>query len=196
MLDSMIKNPRPTRAEATDVANAVLDGSDAVMLSGETANGDWPEEAVLTMARICRSAEGQIDHRDYFMKLRSMCVPPQPLPESIASTAVKSAWDLGAPLIVVVTETGRTARLVSKYRPSCPILCITNQPKTANTCILSRGTIPYVVAAMHNTEDIAREAINVAKASGLCKAGDLIPMVFGRREGVAGSINALKIVTV
>mmetsp|Transcript_15035 Transcript_15035/g.25857 ORF Transcript_15035/g.25857 Transcript_15035/m.25857 type:complete len:556 (+) Transcript_15035:19-1686(+) len=196
MLDSMIKNPRPTRAEATDVFNAVVDGSDAVMLSGETANGDWPIEAVQTMARICRSAEGQLDHREYFMKLRSALVPPQPLPESLASTAVKSAWDLHAPLIVVVTESGATARLVSKYRPHCPILTITDKPKTANIAILSRGTVPYVVQRMFGTEEIAREAINMALQSRMCTKGDLIPVLFGRREGVSGSINAMKIVTV
>jgi len=196
MLDSMIKNPRPTRAEATDVANAVLDGSDAVMLSGETANGDWPVEAVQTMARICRSAEAQVDHRAYFMQLRANCVPPVPLPESLASTAVKSAWDLNAPLIVVVTETGSTARLVSKYRPHCSILTITNKPKTANISILSRGTVPYLVGRMHDTNEITTSAIMLARKAGMCQPGDSIPVVFGRHEGVAGSINAMRIVTV
>jgi pyruvate kinase len=196
MLESMIQNPRPTRAEATDVANAVLDGSDAVMLSGETANGAWPIEAIQTMARICRAAEAQVDHREYFMKLRSGLVPPIPLPESIASTAVKTAWDLNAPLIVVVTETGSTARLVSKYRPHCAILTITDKPKTANVSILSRGTVPYLVEQMLNTEELTRKAIAVAQDAGLCKAGQMIPVVFGRREGVAGTINSLKIVTV
>jgi len=195
MLESMIINPRPTRAEATDVANAVLDGSDAVMLSGETANGSWPIEAVQTMARICRSAEAQIDHRDYFMKLRSMMTPPQSLPESLASAAVKTAWDLSAPLIVVVTETGTTARLVSKYRPHCPILTITDKPKTVKVCILSRGTIPYLVELMQGTEQICLDAISLARDSGLCKTGDLVPIVFGRREGVSGSINSMKIIS-
>eukprot|EP01108_Squamamoeba_japonica_P004415 TRINITY_DN3490_c0_g1_i2.p1 TRINITY_DN3490_c0_g1~~TRINITY_DN3490_c0_g1_i2.p1 ORF type:complete len:551 (+),score=261.78 TRINITY_DN3490_c0_g1_i2:61-1653(+) len=196
MLDSMIKNPRPTRAEATDVANAVLDGSDAVMLSGETANGDWPVESVQTMARICRSAEALVDHRAYFMQLRSEVVPPVPLPESFASTAVKSAWDLNAPLIVVVTETGSTARLVSKYRPHCSILTITSSPKTANVSILSRGTVPCLVARVHDTDEVTSRAIALARSAGMCKPGQTIPVVYGRREGVSGSINAMKLVTV
>jgi pyruvate kinase len=196
MLESMIQNPRPTRAEATDVANAVLDGSDAVMLSGETANGAWPIEAIQTMARICRAAEAQIDHREYFMKLRAGLVPPIPLPESIASTAVKTAWDLNAPLIVVVTETGSTARLVSKYRPHCPILTITDKPKTANVSILSRGTMPFLADQMLNTSDLTSKALRMAVEAGLCHAGQMVPVVYGRREGVAGSINSLKIVTI
>mmetsp|Transcript_12870 Transcript_12870/g.40646 ORF Transcript_12870/g.40646 Transcript_12870/m.40646 type:complete len:505 (-) Transcript_12870:69-1583(-) len=196
MLDSMITNPRPTRAEATDVANAVLDGSDCVMLSGETANGAWPTQAVEMMARICASAEAQVDHRDHYRKLRASFAPPVPLPEAMASSAVKTAWDLNAPLIVVVTSTGRTARLVSKYRPSCPILAITDVPKTAHTVVLSRGTIPYITNRIYGTEEVTQRAIQKAMEFGLCKPGDWVPLVFGRMEGVAGSINAMKIVQV
>jgi pyruvate kinase len=121
MLESMIQNPRPTRAEATDVANAVYDGTDCVMLSGETANGKYPLEAISTMAKICLEAEKQIDYRQLYTNLRKYVINKQrglsmSVPESIASSAVKTAWDLNAALIVVLSDSGDTVRFVSKYR--------------------------------------------------------------------------------
>lgn len=124
MLESMIKSPRPTRAEATDVANAVLDGTDAVMLSGETANGINPEVAVGIMASICREAEQAIDYATLFRDLvRNVPMPMSPQ-ESLASSAVRTANKIRAALIVVLTRGGSTARLVAKYRPSVPILSV------------------------------------------------------------------------
>mmetsp|Transcript_2941 Transcript_2941/g.6960 ORF Transcript_2941/g.6960 Transcript_2941/m.6960 type:complete len:550 (-) Transcript_2941:55-1704(-) len=196
MLDSMIQNPRPTRAEATDVFNAVLDGSDCVMLSGETASGRFPVEAVRMMARICRAAENEIDHREYFMALRRRMRPPVSLSESMASSAVKSAWDLRAPLIVVVTETGHTARLVSKYRPHTPILTITTSYKTAHKVLLSRGTVPYLTESITGTEQVIARAVDKALSSGLVARGQYVPVVFGHIEAVAGGTNAMKIVKV
>ena len=120
MLDSMIKNPRPTRAECTDVANAVLDGTDGVMLSGETASGDYPLDAVLMMARVCVEAESIMNHRHLYYgvigsvhKELSRILPMQ---EAVASSAVKTAMDIDAPCIIVCSETGNSARLVAKYR--------------------------------------------------------------------------------
>lgn len=124
MLESMIKSPRPTRAEATDVANAVLDGTDCVMLSGETANGSYPEIAVKIMSRICQEAEASLDYTSLFKELmKNVPMPMSPL-ESLASSAVRTANKVRAALIVVLTRGGSTAKLVAKYRPSVPILSV------------------------------------------------------------------------
>lgn len=124
MLESMIKSPRPTRAEATDVANAVLDGTDCVMLSGETANGLYPEIAVGIMSRICQEAEASVDYGSLFKDLmKNVPMPMSPL-ESLASSAVRTANKVRASLIVVLTRGGSTAKLVAKYRPSVPILSV------------------------------------------------------------------------
>ena len=124
MLESMIKNPRPTRAEATDVANAVLDGTDCVMLSGETAAGNFPVEAVKVMVKICREAESSLDYFQIFKRvMKPAALPMTPL-ESLASSAVRTAHKVRASLIVVLTRGGSTARLVSKYRPQVPILTV------------------------------------------------------------------------
>lgn len=122
MLESMIKAPRPTRAEASDVANAVLDGTDCVMLSGETANGDYPLNAVTIMAKICCEAEKMIDYKRLFQDLRIYTPQPFATSESIASAAVSTVLDLGLDLIIVITDTGKIARQVAKYRPPVPIL--------------------------------------------------------------------------
>jgi pyruvate kinase len=124
MLESMIKSPRPTRAEATDVANAVLDGTDCVMLSGETANGLYPDTAVAVMSRICQEAEASLDYAAIFKELmKSVPLPMSPL-ESLASSAVRTANKVRATLIIVLTRGGTTAKLVAKYRPYVPILSV------------------------------------------------------------------------
>lgn len=123
MLESMIKNPRPTRAEASDVANAVLDGTDCVMLSGETANGDYPFNAVNIMAKVCVEAEKMIDYKRLYNDLREFSPGPLITSESIAAAAVSTILDLNIDLVVVITDTGKIARYVAKYRPPVPILC-------------------------------------------------------------------------
>eukprot|EP01024_Parvocaulis_polyphysoides_P051335 TRINITY_DN504_c0_g2_i4.p1 TRINITY_DN504_c0_g2~~TRINITY_DN504_c0_g2_i4.p1 ORF type:complete len:198 (+),score=32.89 TRINITY_DN504_c0_g2_i4:95-688(+) len=124
MLESMIKNPRPTRAEATDVANAVLDGADCVMLSGESAAGDYPVEAVKVMTKICREAEASMDYYSLFKNiLKQVPLPMSPL-ESLASSAVRTAHKVHAALIIVLTRGGSTGRLVAKYKPSIPVLTV------------------------------------------------------------------------
>jgi len=124
MLESMIKSPRPTRAEATDVANAVLDGTDCVMLSGETAAGAYPEIVVQTMARICIEAESFIDYGHLFKRIMETAPMPMSPLESLASSAVSTARSVKAALILVLTKGGSTAKLVAKYRPSMPILSV------------------------------------------------------------------------
>ena len=128
MLESMCSNPRPTRAECTDVANAVLDGSDCVMLSGETAGGKYPVRAVQMMAHVCREAEMCINYSSVYLAVRGSTmeeVGAMNTPEAIASSAVKTAMDMNAKMLIVLTESGNTARLVAKYRPEQPILVLT-----------------------------------------------------------------------
>jgi pyruvate kinase len=198
MLESMIGNPRPTRAEATDVANAVLDGSDSVMLSGETASGEYPIEAVEYMARISKQAELVERVGEYpqlFEALRESTREPE-VPEAVASYAVRVANDLKASLIITITETGRTSRLVSKYRPRVPVMCVTNSLATANYLILFRSAFPMLVPSVKGTEHLLQEAMQKAKELGLCKSGSTVVCVAGIVEGVSGSTNSLRVLTV
>eukprot|EP01087_Luapelamoeba_hula_P005115 TRINITY_DN151_c1_g1_i1.p1 TRINITY_DN151_c1_g1~~TRINITY_DN151_c1_g1_i1.p1 ORF type:complete len:502 (-),score=76.22 TRINITY_DN151_c1_g1_i1:60-1565(-) len=196
MLESMVSNPRPTRAEATDVANAVFDGSDCVMLSGETAKGKYPVATVNIMSRISRQAEGDIDYRALYKRLRAAAVPPVPIPDTIASGAVKTQWDICARLIICLTESGNTARLVSKYRPSCPVLCVTSDERVARQLVLCRATVPFLVSSMKGTDRILRDAFEYAKSLHLIRNGDLVVLTSGNFEGVSGSTNVLRVVTV
>jgi pyruvate kinase len=196
MLESMIKNPRPTRAETTDVANAVFDGSDCVMLSGETAKGDYPIEAVTTMVRICREAERVLDYNSQFGALRQSLRRRGGLSvtETITSSAVKTAYDLESSIILCLTESGTTARMVSKYRPKCPIICVTSNESTARQLLIHRGTFPMVVGSMLGTESLIARSLGRATASNLCKKGDLVVLVSGMREGVSGSTNIMRVI--
>lgn len=195
MLDSMIKNPRPTRAETTDVANAVFDGSDCVMLSGETAKGAYPVEAVNTMAHICREAEEMLDYRYVFQSLRNHHRDaPMGVTETITSSAVKTAYDLKAALIVCLTETGNTARLLCKYRPVSPVICVSSNESTARQLLVYRGAFPMVVGSMVGTESLIARVLNRSKAAGFLKKGDFVVLVSGMREGVAGGANILRVI--
>nr|AIT70035.1 pyruvate kinase [Gloiopeltis furcata] len=195
MLDSMIKNPRPTRAETTDVANAVFDGSDCVMLSGETAKGDYPIEAVTTMVDICREAERMLDYQYVFRSLRSHHRETgMSVPETITSSAVKTAYDLSAAIIICLTETGNTARLICKYRPVSPVICVTSNETTARQLFLHRGAFPMVVGSMVGTESLIARVINRSKAAGFIQKGDFVVVISGMREGVSGGANILRVI--
>lgn len=140
MLDSMIKNPRPTRAEAGDVANAILDGTDAVMLSGESAKGKYPLEAVSIMATICERTDRVMNSRLEFNNDNRMRIT-----EAVCRGAVETAEKLDAPLIVVATQGGKSARAVRKYFPDATILALTTNEKTAHQLVLSKGVVPQLV---------------------------------------------------
>jgi len=201
MLESMIQNPRPTRAEATDVANAVLDGSDCVMLSGETASGEFPIEAVEYMARISEQAESVERAGDYpsmfeALKDASKHDTPNQVPEVVASYAVRAANDLKADLILTISETGKTSRLICKYRPRVPVLCVTNMAATANYLIYVRGAIPYLVDSVKGTERLITEALEKAKKQGLCHSGSLVVVCSGIVEGIPGNTNSLRVISV
>eukprot|EP01127_Copromyxa_protea_P005998 TRINITY_DN15803_c0_g1_i1.p1 TRINITY_DN15803_c0_g1~~TRINITY_DN15803_c0_g1_i1.p1 ORF type:complete len:503 (-),score=126.33 TRINITY_DN15803_c0_g1_i1:86-1594(-) len=197
MLESMIQYPRPTRAEATDVINAVYDGSDCVMLSGETAKGKFPTEAVSIMSKLARQAEINLDYRSMFRLIRNHSILNRdklvPVPESVASSAVKSAWDLNGPLIIVLSDSGNTVRFVSKYRPHSIILCITSCARTARQVLLSRSAFPLKVDSMSQTEKLIEQGIEYALQRGWVHSGDCVVTTAGVLEGVSGSTNLMRV---
>jgi len=194
MLESMIVHPRPTRAEATDVANAVMDGSDAVMLSGETAKGKYPVEAVQTMATICIGAEETLTYNDMYNTVRDSVLQmlgKVSVTETIASSAVKITNDIDAKMLITVTETGNTARLCSKYRPKPPIFAITQNKETARQLCLSWSVTPVLVGSVIGTESIIKRTIMEQKEEELLKTGDLVVTTAGRVEAQTGQTNSL-----
>ncbi|UTM56941.1 pyruvate kinase PykF [Photobacterium sp. CCB-ST2H9] len=175
MLDSMIKNPRPTRAEAGDVANAIMDGTDAVMLSGESAKGKYPIEAVTIMAQIC-------DRTDAAMRASLSARLDSPrlrITEAVCKGAVDTSEKLNAPLIVVATEAGKSARSVRKYFPTANILAVTTNPKTAAQLCLTKGVTPVVVDAIESTDAFYARGKALALETGLGAKGDIVVMVSG-----------------
>jgi pyruvate kinase len=137
-------NPRPTRAEVSDVANAVLDGADCVMLSGETAKGTYPIQAVQMMAETCLLAEASTSYPALFNELRAMAQRPTPTSETVAMAAVAAALEQNAGAIIVMSTSGNTARLVSKYKPPCPIIMVTRNEQTSRQVHLHRGVYPML----------------------------------------------------
>ncbi len=193
MLDSMIRNPRPTRAEASDVANAVLDGADVLMLSGETAAGKYPVESVETMSRIIAKAEEQLKEWQ-----RPFSVPsvPNSVPDAVSMAAVEIASKTDAKAIVSLTRSGITARMVSKYRPSCPVIGTTPSPKTLKELSLSWGVVP-LLSSSEGTEDEAIEgAVSSAMRRGLVSEGDLVVITAGMPLDVPGTTNMVRVHTI
>ena len=190
MLESMTKSPRPTRAEATDVANAVLDGTDCVMLSGETAAGAYPEIAVQTMAKICAEAENFINYGDLFKRTIETAPMLRSSLESLAASAVHTAHCMKATLILVISKGGNTAKLVAKYRPSVPIISLV-VPQTSDVIDLSwsviapirhshiyRGLVPELCPELAS-KDAIELVIQNAKGRALCKTGDSVVVLHG-----------------
>ncbi len=194
MLDSMQRNPRPTRAEASDVANAILDGTDAIMLSGETAAGKYPVESVLTMSRIAEKAESALDHREIFSKQQT--AQETTVTEAISQSVAISALDLNAKAILSSTVTGHTARVVSKYRPKAPIIAVTTQERTMRQLALVWGVTPVHGQVASSTDELLETAIKGGKDSGLVKAGDLVVITAGIPLGRSGSTNLVKVSTI
>jgi pyruvate kinase len=200
MLESMITNPRPTRAECADVANAVLDGTDAVMLSGETANGEFPNAAVQMMADTCLEAESMMDYDLIGESIRHQTLKQLGslgAAESIASSAVKTAFDVQAKMIVVLTTSGLTARYVAKYRPVMPILCLTAQGFVARQAQgYMKNCESAMLGSMLGTDAILNKAQELGKKRGWVKAGDTMVCVYGLTEGVTGTTNMMRVITV
>ena len=190
MLESMITNPRPTRAEITDVANAIYDGTSAVMLSGETAAGAHPVEVVKTMVRIVEAAEGSIDYIHQFDLAESR---KNDIPDAISHATVTTAHDLGVSAIITVTQSGYTAKTLSKHRPSCPILSCTPNEYVWRQTNLSWGVTPLMCEEKESTDELFAHAIDVAVRSGAVKRGDTVVITAGIPLRTAGTTNMLKV---
>lgn len=188
MLDSMVGNPRPTRAEISDVANAILDGTDAVMLSNETAVGKYPVEAVETMARIAERIEREQSSDKAFESM-----PGRSIPNAISQAVGRIAEQLQAAAIMPLTKTGATARNVSKFRPNKPILAVTPHVDVARQLQLVWGVRPLLVLNLPSTGQTFQAALNVAQEKGLLRQGDLVVMTAGTLQGVAGSTDLVKV---
>ncbi|KAK4317285.1 hypothetical protein Pmani_011624 [Petrolisthes manimaculis] len=199
MLESMVKKPRPTRAEVSDVGNAIMDGADCVMLSGETAKGDYPLVCVRTMANIAREAEAALWHKQLFIELSQQVRLPTDSTHTTAIAAVEASFKAMASSIIVITTTGRSAHLVSKYRPRCPIVAVTRFPQVARQCHLYRGIIPIHYTAADRVEDWMEDvnsrvdyAVAFGKERGFVKTGDPVVVVTGWQKG-AGFTNTMRV---
>ena len=192
MLDSMQENPRPTRAEVSDVANAVFDGTDATMLSRESANGDYPVESVAMMAHIDEKAENNLDKfgREVFDFDKS------DVTETIGSAVANAARDLNIKTIVASTKSGYTARMISKYRPSADVLALTYDERVQRSLMINWGIQPFVVDRPESTDEMFRVAGEKAKELGFAQAGDLIIVVAGTPGGNAGTTNLMRVLQV
>ena len=187
MLDSMASSPRPTRAEVSDVANAILDGTDAVMLSNETAVGDYPVEAVRTMATIARRIE-----RDYPQKAIESNLPST-IPNAISAAVSSIARQLDAAAIIPLTKSGATAHNVSKFRPPTPILATTSEKSVARRLQLAWGVTPILIESQERTSKIFSIAMQIAQEMGILKQGDLVVQTAGTLTGISGSTDLIKV---
>ncbi len=191
MLESMVESPRPTRAEASDVANAILDGTDAVMLSAESAVGHHPVEAVETLVRIALRTEKALDHEDILARRRSAA--RRSVTEAISYATCASAHDLGAAAIVTATTSGHTARMVARYRPRPPVIAVTTSDRVARKLALVWGVMPVTSETTTDADLLFEKAIDAALQSGVVRNGDLVAITAGVPVGVPGTTNLLKV---
>ena len=191
MLDSMIKNPRPTRAETSDVANAIYQGTGAIMLSGETAAGAYPIEAVRTMARIAERTEKDIDYSREF-KPRRLAERPD-VTNAISHATCTTAMDLNAAAIVAVTKSGRTVGRIAKYRPSCPIIGCATHSRVCRQLSLMWGVIPVEMQEEETADELFDHAVKLTEDKGLISRGDLVVITAGVPLGLSGTTNMLKV---
>lgn len=191
MLESMRYNPRPTRAEVTDVANAIIDGTSAIMLSGETAAGLYPIEAVKTMARIAERTEADINYRKKFLNIE---IPEYAnVTNAISHASCTTAHDLMAAAIITVTKLGKTARMLSRFRPEMPIIACSPEISSCRHMNMSWGVFPVLIPEMTGTDELLETAVNAAKEHGCVQPGDLVVITAGIPLGVSGTTNMLKV---
>lgn len=191
MLDSMMVHPRPTRAETTDVANAIYDGTSAIMLSGETAAGKYPVESLKTMVRIAERTEQDIDYRKRFFARDRKSNPD--VTDAISHATCTTALDINAKAIVTVTKSGRTARMISKYRPSCVIVGCTTYPNVCRQLNMSWGVHPLLIEEEQDTFELFEKAINKAQDAHVVKNNELVVITAGVPLGISGTTNMLKV---
>lgn len=191
MLDSMMKNPRPTRAEVTDVANAIYDGTSAIMLSGETAAGAYPVEALQAMARIAERAEADIDYRKRFFSITRDENPD--ITDAICHATCTTALDLGARAILTVTKSGCAARMISRYRPQSAIIACTPSARVARQLNLSWGVTPIVMEERHHVLDLFNHAVECAQKKKHIEENDIVVITSGVPLGHSGTTNMIKV---
>lgn len=194
MLDSMIRNPRPTRAEVSDVANAVLDGTSAIMLSGETAMGKYPVQSLRTMANIALHTEQKFDYWNAFKKIDTDVSVN--VADAVSHACCSAAYELDAKAIVAITHSGRTARLVSRFRPGCPIIAPTVSESAVYRLALSWGVTPYLIEEFGNTDELFEVSEVLSKEKGHATDGDTIVISCGTPVGMSGTTNTMKVATV
>ena len=194
MLDSMIRNPRPTRAEVSDVANAIYDGTSAVMLSGETASGKYPLESLKMMVEIAKQTEGSINYWKRFINQNIPMLPS--VGNAISHASCTTAMDLDAKAIISLTHAGRTARLLSRFRPGCPIISTTVFPRVQRQLNLSWGVVPILVPEVTTTDELFEVGIECASKAGFLSDGDLVVMTGGTPVGMSGTTNTIKVQTI
>ena len=193
MLESMTKNPRPTRAEATDVANAIYDGTTAIMLSGETANGQYPVEAVQTMTRIAQRAELDIDYINRFQRTE---MHGADITNAISHATCTTAVDLKAAAIITVTMSGFTAEMIARYKPNCPIIACSMDERVCRQVNMLWGVRPLHIDRKDTAEDLFKEGVRKAEEAGLIKKGDTVVITAGVPLGVSGKTNMIRVVEV
>ncbi len=194
MLESMIKNPRPTRAKTTDIANAIYDGTTAIMLSGESAAGLYPVEAVKTMARIAERTEQDIDYNGRMKKREN--IDGFDVTTAISHATCTTAMDLKAAAIVTVTISGFTAGMIARYKPNCPIIACSVSPRICRQLSLSWGVTPVWIARESTTDDLFEEAVRAVEEAGYVKKGDKVVLTAGVPLGVSGKTNMIRVVEV
>ena len=193
MLESMMNNPRPTRAEASDVANAILDGSDAIMLSGETASGNYPVEAVSTMTRLAVSTEQGLGYDELLVNHGRKINNPT-ITDAIGHATVQVAHELDVDAIVASSETGYTAKMISRYRPRAKVIAVTPHESSARRMQLYWGIIPIVGAAASTTDDMVKTSVDCAMKNGYVKNGEMVVITAGFPVGISGSTNLINVV--
>jgi len=196
MLESMTKAPRPTRAEASDVANAVLDGTDSVMLSGETAGGEYPLQAVTIMSKICVEAEKTLDHRRLFNDIKLYTQTQVGTAEAVAAAACSTVLDLPIDLIIILTDSGKLARLTAKYRPEVKILACSINAHVATQMNIMRGVVGFKVPTFQDTDNVIQFVISEAKNLGMTKTGSKVVVIHGTYEETPDESNIMKILEI
>jgi pyruvate kinase len=194
MLESMISNVRPTRAEVTDIANAIFDGTDAIMLSGETAKGKYPIESLRIMARVAETAEKTLNYESILKKKSKERL--NTIPDAICFAAVKAANELNASGIITVTHFGYTAKIVSKYWPKCPIIAATFYEDVARSLSIVRGVYPIIISKMEPFDQVINSSVKAVLERGLVSKGDIVIFVGGKPNDRSEKANMMRILIV